>query len=170
MKYFSLSEILFSLPLTLILGIIFAFIYRLTIAFFICFTRFTELPRYIKTKLDKRNFKFDILGYYEFNNRKIGFIVSEFVNFIFLIFSGAAFTVITYMISDGIPRLYIIALFLIGFFISMRILKKPLELASNLISVSVIKLLFMLIYTALYIPIRFLIKIKSMLIVKKLLH
>ena len=170
MKYFSFSEILLSLPLTLILGIIFAFFYRLTIALFICFLRFTELPRYIKLKFNKGIFKFDTLGYYEFNKRKIGFILSELVNFIFLIFSGISYSITAYIVSDGIPRFYIFFLFLLGFCVSLRIFRKSFEFIANFISVCVIKSSFLIIYVILYIPIRIMIKIKLLLTVKKLLN
>ena len=154
MKYFTFSEVLFTVPVSIIFGGVFAFLYRLLISVFACISVTVKFKDYAKARLKKQSFRLNFKSYNELNKTKYAFIISEIVGFLFVIFFGISFSILLYILTDGIPRLYILLFVIASFVLSMKLLNRFLSWISFLISKILFGILFRLLYAFIYIPVK----------------
>ncbi len=158
MKYFTLQEVLVAIPAALLLGIVGAFIYRLSAAAFICAANFFKIREYIKAKTEKRKFLFERSDYASFSNKKSGFIISEMLGFVFCVCSGIILSLALYVLSDGIPRVYIFISAIAGFYMAMKLFEKPFAYLCSCIANTFFRALFFITYLISYFPIKVILK------------
>lgn len=160
MKYFSLQEVLVAIPAALFLGIVGAFAYRLSAAAFMCALNLLKIKDYIKAKTGKSRFAFGKEDYMSFSKRKAGFILSEILGFAFSAGSGIILSLALYVLSDGIPRIYIFISVIFGFYMAMKIFEKPFVYFCSGIANTVFRALFFITYLISYLPIKIILKKK----------
>lgn len=150
MKYFSLSEALIAAPAAFLLGIIFALVVAFVLSV-LCGVK-ELLALLIKNVKIKRNKAADSKKSRILNNAH--FIVSEFFNFILTVAFGIVFTVFVYIASDGIVRVYIPLLVLLGFCLFSNFCRRPLDKVCCFISRCVYKILFGTVFAITYFPLK----------------
>ena len=154
MKYFTFSEVISAIPVSLLFGLAFAFLYRLLISVFLCLSVSAEFKNYLNARLNKRRYHLDFGKYNDLGKTKYSFVISEIAGFLLAVTSGIAFSVLLYILSDGIPRLYILFFVLLGFSLSIKLLHRPLNYISFLFSKLAYGVLFKALYLLVCLPIK----------------
>ena len=108
MKYFTLSEVLRSVPLTLLAGAVFALLKNLLSETIRCIMGMCDITAFIESKISKTKYKFTA----ETRYMKAQKIISDIYYFFFFVAFGLAILILDYILADGIPRLYILLLFI----------------------------------------------------------
>lgn len=154
MKYFSLYEILLSIPASLIFGVCIAFFYALLTELLKSGALFLEIKKYIIAKERKTPYKFGaeckkvtVVG-------RTRFVLSEIFNCLFIVLCSLLFSVFIYVISDGIPRLYICVLVLSSFALCFSFFKKAFSAFSFYFVGCFIRIIFFVTYLILYFPLK----------------
>lgn len=154
MKYFSIRELLNAAVFSFLLGGALAFIYRAFFALIECIYGFREIKAYVKAKINKSPHKFISPSSRRIENSKSGFIISEAVNLVFCLSLGPILSIAFYVLTGGVIRLYIIFLFLCGFFLSLKVFKKAFDALNRLLTGIIARIVFLMAYIIGYIPLK----------------
>ncbi len=148
MKYFSLSETLTAVPLSFLLGTVLSLIGTLSLSVLYGMKGFFALV--LKNIKTKTNITAEVQT--ARMPEIVHFIISEMLACILSVAFGIIFTVYVYIVSDGIVRIYIPILTLLGYWTFSHLFKRPLEKVFYFISLCVYKILCAVLYASSYIP------------------
>ncbi len=152
MKYFSLNELLFALPAALIVGAALAFAHALFCAILQGLLSTLELSN-VKTAIKAKKMKYIRAEKQKIKNiKRLYFCLSEIGNCIFIIFFAVLLSVMLYIVSDGIPRGYIIIFTILTFFLISKLFRRPLDLIMNFCSEIVRRVLFYTLFIICFLP------------------
>ena len=155
MKYFSLSELLFAIPASVLLGFIFALVYSFSVSF--CRSVFE------KSYLIKHNILFFLKN--GKNNKaesknvskSLSFWACQLVSFFLIGLFGVAYSVFIYVSADGITRFYVLVLITLSFFFTKKIVNKHFTRINNFIST----LFFEILSKVITVTIKLFLKVKA---------